>query len=343
MTFSTSSHLLWCFLLVCTALLSNAQVRKPDLLYKKDKIVIEAIIVEVSDNEILYRRFDNPQGLIQSIKKSSVAKIVYTNGETEELIEPDNSDNKTTDKKTPEKPNVKATTPKEKEAAKAKPAKAPEPEGVVEEKKRTFKVKVGLRAGINNSGLVSDSTGVAKDIVGVHGGLVFKIGNDKFSVQPELLYSQVGSRIEYDEITSRGRNFLKAKVFFNTVTIPIWLNLTAIESKNGNVRLIVSAGGYASYLLNAKTTGTTSSNGGAIQDINIKANRDQMGFTEFGLGAGVGIIRMVGNVEIFLDGRYYHGLVSNTHEKINGSKVSADANSFRNIQIGFGVMIPLWK
>ena len=342
MSFSTSSRFLWCFLLVCTALLSNAQVRKPDLLYKKDKSIIETIIVEVSDDEILYRRFDNPQGPIQSIKKSNVAKIVYTNGETEELIEPDSNANKPTDKKTPEKPNVKSTTPKEKEVAKAKPAKAPEPKEE-EEKKRTFKVKVGLRAGINNSGLVSDSTGAAKDIVGVHGGLVFKIGNDKFSVQPELLYSQVGSWIEYDEITSRGRNFLKAKVFFNTVTIPVWLNLTAVESKNGNVRLIVSAGGYASYLLNSKTTGTTSSNGGPIQDINIKANKDQMGFSEFGAGAGIGIISKAGNAEIFLDGRYYHGLVSKTHEKINGHKVSADANSFRNIQIGFGVMIPLWK
>jgi hypothetical protein len=113
---------------------------------KKTEVFIEAIIVEVSDNEILYRRFDNPQGPIQSIKKSNVAKIVYTNGETEELIEPDNNATKRTDKKTPEKPNVKSTAPKEKEVAKAKPAKASEPEEE-EEKKRTFKVKVGLRAG----------------------------------------------------------------------------------------------------------------------------------------------------------------------------------------------------
>lgn len=343
MSFSTPSRFLWCFLLVSAALLSNAQVRKPDLLYKKDKSIIETIIVEVSDNEILYRRFDNPQGPIQSIKKSNVAKIVYTNGETEELIEPDNIPNKTTDKKIPEKPNVKSTTPKEKEVAKAKPAKAAEPEDI-EEKKHTFKVKLGLRAGVNNSGLASDSTGFAKNMAGVHGGFVFKIGGNKFSVQPELLYSQLGSKIEYDRIISGSRNFLKAKVVFNTVTVPVWLNLTLGESKKEDnaLRVILSAGGYASYLLNAKTTGTTSSNGEPIQDINLKVNKDQMGFNEFGAAAGLGINYTSKRTEVFLDGRYYRGLSSSTYQKINGQKVSTDANSFQNIQIGFGVMISLW-
>ena len=346
MTLSVCFRFLGCFLLVCTALLSNAQVRKPDLLYKKDKTILEAVIVEVSETEIQYRRFSNPQGPVYVVKKSEVNKIVYTNGETEELVATGKSDKKSSDKKVaekkePAKASDKKTAPKEKEVAKAKPVKevktkpekapkAPraDSEGI------TF--KVGVRGGANlstqtNNNAIAGAPAPGSNL-GYHGGLVFNIGGKHFSVQPEVAYSQLGSKLEDNDFKFVG--------VYNTVTAPVLLKYTIGE---GDLRFFINAGGYVSYGLSANTKLTDKSDNTSITSNN--SDLDSEGRLQFGAVAGAGVTYMLGRTELFLDGRYYYGLGSNapTEIEVGGNKVNVKQDFFNNIQVGVGVLIPLGK
>ena len=348
MTLSAYFRFLGCFLFICAALLSNAQVRKPDLLYKKDKTILEAVIVEVSETEIQYRRFSNPQGPVYVVKKSEVNKIVYTNGETEELVATGKSDKKSSDKKVaekkePAKASDKKTAPKEKEVAKAKPVKevktkpekapkAPraDSEGI------TF--KVGVRGGANlstqtNNNAIAGAPAPGSNL-GYHGGLVFNIGGKHFSVQPEVAYSQLGFKFE---------NVADAKIvaIYNTVTAPVLLKYTIGE---GNLRFFINAGGYASYGLSAKIKVTSlPANTSTTIDVS-SADLDKEGRLQFGAVAGAGLTFMMGRTELFLDGRYYYGLGSNAELVSPAPSIPAQkADFFNTIQVGVGVLIPLGK
>ncbi len=349
MAFS-SSFLRWlgCLFLTISTLAATAQVRKPDMLYKKDKSIIEAVIVEVSDTEIEYRRFSAPDGAVYKIKKADVSKIVYTNGETEELITTaTNPDKKTA---APKKEVAQKTKPeKEPKATKEKVAKTPKEKVAKEPKVAEEKVakepkaprtaaesggigfKVGVRAGAN-LGTISNNNVSAGDPtpgfnLGYHGGLVFNIGGQRFSVQPEVLYSQAGAKLEDSD--------LKVTTLVNTVTVPLLLKYTV---GSGNLRFFVNAGGYASYALSAKTTLLDKTDNTTIVINTSSADFPADGRLQFGAAAGAGITYILGRTELFLDGRYYYGLGNNAEAIPNVKK-----DFFNTIQVGVGVLIPLGK
>lgn len=54
-----------------------------DKIYKADSTIIEAKVSEITDTEIKYTKFSNPNGPKYSIKKTSVLQIVFENGEKE--------------------------------------------------------------------------------------------------------------------------------------------------------------------------------------------------------------------------------------------------------------------
>lgn len=54
-----------------------------DKIYKTDNTIIQARVQEVSDAEIKYKKFSNPNGPLYSVKKENVRMIVYENGEKE--------------------------------------------------------------------------------------------------------------------------------------------------------------------------------------------------------------------------------------------------------------------
>lgn len=69
-------------------LFANAQTSKPDVITKKDNTRIEAIIKEIDDSIIKYKKFSNPDGPLFSIRREEVAAILYANGELEKFIQP---------------------------------------------------------------------------------------------------------------------------------------------------------------------------------------------------------------------------------------------------------------
>jgi|GEM_PF-817494 len=333
MAFLSYIRLLGCLLLTACTLFAAAQVRKPDMLYKKDKSIIEAVVVEVGENEIQYRRFSNPQGPVYSVKKSEVSKIVYTNGETEELLTTVKPEKKSIAKQTSPEKTDKETAKKTQEKSVKEPqkevAKAPK-EPRTNSESGGIGFRIGLRGGANLSttSAIADASETLDYALGYHGGLVFNIGGKNFSVQPEVHYAQFGLKVEDSEY--------KAQALFNTLTVPLLLKYSI---GTGNLRFFVNAGGYGSYALNGQVKITDKDTGETeIIKSDYKNATTNEGRLEFGAVAGAGVTFMLGRTELFLDGRYYYGLGNNA-EKVAGVK----QEFLRTIQVGFGVLIPLGK
>ena len=60
-------------------------LKAQDKIHKTDSTVIEAKVVEITEFEVKYKKFDNPDGPIYSITKDKVALIVYANGQKDKF------------------------------------------------------------------------------------------------------------------------------------------------------------------------------------------------------------------------------------------------------------------
>lgn len=84
--------------------------RKPDVIIKKDNTKIEAIIQEIDDTIIKYRKRSDPQGPLFNLNKKEVVSILYGNGEVENIVSVANSTKNTaTDKPKITKPSTNET------------------------------------------------------------------------------------------------------------------------------------------------------------------------------------------------------------------------------------------
>lgn len=142
-------------------------------------------------------------------------------------------------------------------------------------------VDFGLKTGLN----ISNFTGGDVDrnnLFGFHvGGFAeFKL-NEKFSLQPELLYSTQGSEVE---------NLAKIKVDY--LKIPLMIKYYLSENFS------IEAGPQASFLVNDKIEFDDSS----IPDADIDASS-----FDFGLNAGLGYNF---NTNIFAQVRYNYGITT---------------------------------
>lgn len=69
------------FLLLFIPLFACSQGTSYDQLYKKDGSVLEVILVEIKEDEVLYRKKDDPEGPIYGIVKSELLSLKRSNGE----------------------------------------------------------------------------------------------------------------------------------------------------------------------------------------------------------------------------------------------------------------------
>ena len=68
--------------IIVVLFLSN-YVKSQDIIVKNDKTSIKTKVLEITDNEVKYKKFDNQTGPTYSLKKSEITNIVYENGDTE--------------------------------------------------------------------------------------------------------------------------------------------------------------------------------------------------------------------------------------------------------------------
>ncbi|CCH01830.1 hypothetical protein FAES_3823 [Fibrella aestuarina BUZ 2] len=59
---------------------------RPDVIYKTDNTTIQAIINEVTDTEVIYRRASNPTGPLFRTRRLDIRSVRYANGETDEFV-----------------------------------------------------------------------------------------------------------------------------------------------------------------------------------------------------------------------------------------------------------------
>src|ERR1041384_4983141 len=55
-------------------------VNAQDLLFKSDNLKLEVKVLEVNENTIRYKVFNNPDGPVYTISKKDVAMVIYKNG-----------------------------------------------------------------------------------------------------------------------------------------------------------------------------------------------------------------------------------------------------------------------
>ncbi len=330
---SLQTTLLFCFL----SLAAWAQTRKPDLIHKKDKSVIEAIIVEIDDEQIQYRKFSSPTGPIFGIKRSELSKIIYSNGDTEMMNGKTDKPDKVskTKEKTEDKPAKISKTKKVKKVSKS------------DDSGGSLNFSIGLRGGLNLNTVSNqlkdlDPGAKVEQAVGFHGGLVMELGGKMFSVQPEILFSQIGAKVIFsadpaDPDDTGGT----AKTTGNTVTVPVLLK--AKFGTSDNLKFFVNAGPYISYLLSSKIVVMSGSTVVLDETAKFTDNKGRIGY---GAMAGGGVELGLGFGKLLIEGRYAFGLGDNDVVKtieVAGMSITVPKNdSFpRSIMVSVGVLIPI--
>lgn len=238
-----------------------------------------------------------------------------------------------TPKKTTTQPSKSKTATKPQTTRKpSKTSPAPKPE-VVERPKAApkadggFKFSVGLKGGANYCTFATEKTPGAeiKPIIGYHGGLILNLGTETFSVQPEILYSQIGAKVSVVQTNVN----LSATAITNTITVPVLLK---VGFGGENLKFFVNAGGYGSYALNGNTNFAL--NGvNSTEKIKFESGDPRM---EYGAVGGAGISLGLGAAKLLIEGRYYYGLGNDDKDT-----PKADKALYRNIQGSIGILIPL--
>ncbi|MCH7413198.1 PorT family protein [Belliella sp. R4-6] len=189
--------------------------------------------------------------------------------------------------------------------------------------------KLGIKGGANLSQFFVNQPTVEDENmkVGLHFGVFTKIPINNFvSFQPELLYTNVGSKISYGGSTLESAlGIEEGEVRFNLNYIQLPLAFTLNVGP-----LNIHAGPYLSYLASANVKNLRNSDLSTINATEL--DRNDFHTLDYGLLAGVGFD--VQNVTI--GARYNYGLREVGKSGIAGNLTNDSKNSVAQLYIGFG-------
>jgi hypothetical protein len=161
---------------------------------------------------------------------------------------------------------------------------------------QTLTAGVGLKGGFALSKFTTNET-EAPDFMNLPapvGGLFFSFGLGPLSIQPEILYARMGAKAEMEGAV--------LKYQLDYVYAPVLLKMKVIPA--GPVRPVIFAGGYYSYLLNAK--GVLTYEGGSEEgDVD-----DMFKKSDYGVVGGVGLEFKLPGILFTIEGRYNYGLAN---------------------------------
>lgn len=199
-------------------------------------------------------------------------------------------------------------------------------------KKDVQPVRFGIKAGGNSAYFSEQKFGMNSQKLGFHAGTFVNIPISKqFSIQPEVLYNQMGARdVAYSTETTTGATTVKTKgenkVTMNYISVPLMVQMRPMD------KFYIEAGPEFSYFINGKTKGeaTISSTTGGITTTTTQSqsddiNKDNINRFNFGLGLGLGY-DITNNIGI--SARYTNSLT-----KIEKSRPAAENNN-RVFQLG---------
>ncbi|MFW0737062.1 porin family protein [Flavobacterium sp. T12S277] len=146
--------------------------------------------------------------------------------------------------------------------------------GMLQAQNNNVNTEYGIKGGFNMSNLYSNDANDDNVLYGFNAGLYATLPiSDFIAIQPEILFTTKGAKLEYNNAFASGDS--KFKLNYIEVPLLVRVNIT----KNFNIH----AGGYASYLVSSKVTGSG--------DINFEQRIDTDDLNKFdaGLAAGVGV------------------------------------------------------
>ncbi|WP_312075940.1 porin family protein [Chryseobacterium sp.] len=194
--------------------------------------------------------------------------------------------------------------------------------------------RFGIKAGMNVASLSKDA-GLEdqKSKIGFNAGAFVNIPvAESFSIQPEVLYNQLGAKVESrDEFTVGGtttRNVESYSTNLDYITVPLMFQYNFIPN------FYLEAGPEFGFMISAKnkgdrttttTTGSTTSTSTASYTDDI--NKDNLNTFNFGVGIGAGYY-FTDNIGV--TARYTAGVTDVAKDRPSGS----DAIRNNNFQVG---------
>ncbi|SKB47418.1 hypothetical protein [Dyadobacter psychrophilus] len=269
-------------ILICGNSIAQTPVRKPDKIFKIDQTTIEVLIEEVNKTDIAYKKLSDPKGPLYAIPKKDVWKIVWNNGDIEEITPP-----------------VTAT------------AKARKPTDLIVSKKKEeekFWEKSGLYAGARiGAGLsfMPKSNGLIEGTeLAYSGGIAVGLHKKALGIQVQALYTQVGFGVSVpvgstDEVTS-------IKGMQSQLLVP----LTVITSqKAGPIRIGVSVGAFGVMQAGAGGLKISDASGSSTMKNCDTCSDKGLGF---GVTGGIGLTILEGpRHAVFINADWYYNLGEN--------------------------------
>lgn len=176
-------------------------------------------------------------------------------------------------------------------------------------------VKFGPKAGVNFANLSGQDD--SNMLTGFHVGAVAEIKfNEKFSVQPEVLYSAQGSKYE----VSNSIGSYKATQKLDYINVPIMAKYYVAEGFS------VEAGPQVGFLTKAELT-QEGNVAGIVNGESTRDNKDTYNSVDFGVNFGLAYDLPAG---LFFNARYNLGL-SDVVKDNNGDAIKNNV-----IQVGLG-------
>ena len=176
----------------------------------------------------------------------------------------------------------------------------------------TFAQQFGIKAGMNVSSISNDGWDDSKAKVGFYGGLFMNAPlAESFSIQPEILYNNLGSKTE---TTVAGTKY-SSTLNLDYIAVPVMFQY------NATPEFYLEAGPEFGFLVNASSKATAGNNSNTTNIDTDSFNKFNMGI---GLGAGFNITNKLG-----INARYVAGLNDVTDNDKWGSDASNKNNNFQ--------------
>ncbi|MEQ8471575.1 MAG: porin family protein [Marinoscillum sp.] len=182
----------------------------------------------------------------------------------------------------------------------------------------TMAQKAGFKGGANFTNLYVDDVDDENMKIGFNAGAYFRGEiTENFAIQPEFLFTQKGSEIQYDNILGSG----KYRFNLNYLEVPV---LAVIKFGPMNIH----AGPYLGFLVGANVKDVDDD--GSINDYE-ELDRDDFNTLDTGISGGIGFDFPSGILGI----RYNYGFQEIGQEGIAGEATENSKNSALQLYVGF--------
>lgn len=178
--------------------------------------------------------------------------------------------------------------------------------------------KAGIKGGVNFTNLYVDDVDDENMKIGFNAGAYYRAElGPVLAIQPEFLFTQKGSEIQYDNILGSG----KYRFNLNYLEVPV---LAVLRFGGFNVH----AGPYLGFLVGANVKDVDDD--GSINDYE-SLDRDDFNTLDTGVAAGIGLDFPSGMLGL----RYNYGFMEIGESGIAGTATENSKNSALQLYLGF--------